>query len=54
MSRDPLLLLEDIEKSCLKILRYTESRQRGQVLADEMRLDATVRNIIASGEETSC
>ena len=50
MSRDPLLFLEDIEKSGLKILRYTETRQRGEIIADEMRLDAILFNLYVVGE----
>jgi uncharacterized protein with HEPN domain len=50
VSRDPLLLLEDIEKSCLKIVRYAEGRERGEVVGNEMRLDAILFNLHVVGE----
>jgi len=28
VSRDPLLFLEDIEKSCEKVVQYTEGRSK--------------------------
>jgi len=37
VSRDPLLLLEDIEKSCLKVIRYTEGRSKNQVFGEGVR-----------------
>ena len=50
MSRDLLLFLEDIEKSCAKIVLYTAELPRDQVFADEMRFDAILRNLHIIGE----
>jgi len=50
LSRDPLLLLEDIENSCVKIVRFTEGLGRDAVLADEMRFDAVLHNFQVVGE----
>ena len=50
MSRDPLLFLEDIEKSCEKVLRYTEGRSKDQVFEDDVRVDAVLLNLHIIGE----
>ena len=50
MSRDPLLLLEDIEKSCLKVIRYTEGRSKNQVFGEDVRADAVLLNLHIVGE----
>jgi uncharacterized protein with HEPN domain len=42
VSRETRLFLEDIEKSCAKIVRYTEGLGRDQVFVDEMRFDAVL------------
>ena len=50
MSRDPLLFLEDIEKSCEKLIRYTEGRSKDQVFQDDVRADAVLLNLHIIGE----
>ncbi|HEY9422481.1 MAG TPA: DUF86 domain-containing protein [Thermoanaerobaculia bacterium] len=50
MSRDVLLLLEDIETSCAKIIRYADGLPRDQVFADEMRFDGILFNLHVIGE----
>lgn len=50
MSRDPLLFLEDIEKSCEKVFRYTEGRSKDQVFEDDIRADAVLLNLHIIGE----
>lgn len=50
MSRDPLLFLEDIEKSCEKVVRYTEGRSKDQVFGDDIRADAVLLNLNIIGE----
>ena len=50
MSRDPLFFLEDIEKSCAKIGRYTEGLERTEVFEDELRFDAVLHNFQIIGE----
>lgn len=50
MSRDPLLLLEDIEKSCTKVIRFTEGLYKEEVLHDELRADAILLNLHIIGE----
>lgn len=50
MSRDPALFLEDIEGACRKIVRYTEGRERDEVLRDEMRFEAVLFNLHVIGE----
>lgn len=45
MSREPALFLEDIESACRKIVRYTEGREREEVLRDEMRFEAVLFNL---------
>lgn len=50
MSRDPLLFLEDIEKSCAKVVRYTEGRTKDQVFGEDVRVDAVLLNLHIIGE----
>lgn len=50
MSRDPLLFLEDIEKSCAKIVRYTHGLERAEFFGDELRFDAVLHNFQVIGE----
>ena len=50
MSRDPLLFLEDIEKSCEKVVRYTDGRSKDQVFEDEIRAEAVLLNLHIIGE----
>jgi uncharacterized protein with HEPN domain len=50
VSRDPLLFLEDIEKSCEKVVRYTEGRSKDQVFGDDIRADAVLLNLHIIGE----
>jgi uncharacterized protein with HEPN domain len=50
VSRDLVLFLEDIEKSCSKIVLYTAGQTRDEVFADEMRFDALLRNLHIIGE----
>lgn len=50
MSRDLVLFLEDIEKSCSKIVLYTAEQTRDEVFTDEMRFDAILRNLHIIGE----
>jgi len=49
VSRDPLLLLEDIEKSCAKIVRYTKGCSRDELFAGAMRLEAVLFNLHVVG-----
>jgi uncharacterized protein with HEPN domain len=48
--RNPRLFLEDIEKSCTKIILYTEGLTRDQVFTDELRLDGILFNLQVIGE----
>ncbi len=50
MSRDSLLLLEDIEKGCAKVVSYTEARSKDQVFEEEVRTDAVLLNLHIIGE----
>ena len=50
MSRDPLLFLEDIEKSCEKVVQYTDGRSKDQVFEDDVRADAVLLNLHIIGE----
>ena len=50
MSRDPLLFLEDIEKGCDKVVRYTEGRSKDQVFGEDVRADAILLNLHIIGE----
>jgi uncharacterized protein with HEPN domain len=50
VSRSSVLLLEDIKKSCERIVRYTSGLPRDQVFVDEMRFDAVLFNLHVIGE----
>jgi uncharacterized protein with HEPN domain len=50
VSREITLFLEDIQESCSKIVRFTSGQTRDEVLADEMRFDAILRNLHVIGE----
>ncbi len=50
MSRDWPLRLSDIRECCQKILGYTAQLTREDLSADEMLLDAVVRNLEIIGE----
>jgi uncharacterized protein with HEPN domain len=50
MSRDYLLYLEDIERALERIERYTQGQPFEAFSADEMRVDAVVRNLETLGE----
>lgn len=50
MSRNALLFLEDIEKSCIKIVGYTEGRTRDEALADVLSFDGVLFNLHVIGE----
>ena len=50
MLRSAVLLLEDIKKSCERIVRYTAGLTRDQVFVDEMRFDAVLFNLHIIGE----
>ncbi len=50
MSRDHLLVLEDIEQGCAKVVRYTAGLSKDDVFRDEVRLDAVLLNPHVIGE----
>ena len=50
MLRNARLFLEDIEKSCTKIVLYTEGLTRDQVFTSELRLDGILFNLQVIGE----
>jgi uncharacterized protein with HEPN domain len=50
VSREPLLLLRDIENSCAKVIRYSQGLTRDEVFADELRLDGILLNLHIIGE----
>ncbi|MDP8247588.1 MAG: DUF86 domain-containing protein [Candidatus Tritonobacter lacicola] len=50
MSRNISLYLEDIVKSCEKVLRFTKDMSREMFLQDEKTYDAVVRNLEIVGE----
>ncbi|MFL6232417.1 MAG: DUF86 domain-containing protein [Thermoanaerobaculia bacterium] len=50
MLRSAVLLLEDIKKSCERIVHYTAGLTRDQVFVDEMRFDAVLFNLHIIGE----
>jgi uncharacterized protein with HEPN domain len=50
VSRDPLLFLEDIEKSCEKVVQYTKGRSKDQVFEDDIRAEAVLLNLHIIGE----
>ena len=50
MSRDFLLSLQDIEKSCSKVVQHTAGLERDEVFADELRFDGILYNFHVIGE----
>jgi hypothetical protein len=50
LSRDPLFFLEDIEKSCSKVVRQTAGRDCDQVLTNELGFDGVLFNLHVIGE----
>ena len=50
MSRDVLLYLEDIQRACEKVLRYTQDATFETFTDDEKTFDAVVRNLEVIGE----
>ncbi len=50
MSRDYLLYLEDMQISCVKILRYTEDIDFDRFVTDERTYDAIIFNLVILGE----
>jgi uncharacterized protein with HEPN domain len=48
--RNARLFLEDVEKSCTKIVLYTEGLTRDQVFNDGLRLDGILFNLQVIGE----
>jgi uncharacterized protein with HEPN domain len=50
MSRDIRLLLEDMQLSCEKVIRYVTDLNQTQFLKDEKTYDAVVRNLTIIGE----
>ena len=50
MSRDPRVYLEDILESIRRIRAYVEGIDQNGLGADELRLDAVVRNLEVIGE----
>ncbi len=50
MSRNPRLYLEDIQKSCVKVLRFTQGLSFEQFKQDDLVYDAVLRNLEIIGE----
>ncbi len=50
ISRDYFLYLEDMQESCLQILRYTQGFTFKQFIEDDLVYDAVLRNIEIIGE----
>ena len=50
MSRDELLYLEDIQKSCEKVLRFTKGMTYKKFVSDDLHFDAVLRNLEIIGE----
>jgi len=50
VSRDERIYLEDMARSCRKVLRFVAELDREQFLADEKTYDAVVRNLEIVGE----
>ena len=50
MSRDPRVYLEDILESIRRIKAYVTGLDEDRLAADELRLDAVVRNLEVIGE----
>ena len=45
MSRDELMYLQDIAKSCERILRYSEGLTQSDLIHDQRSYDAVVRSL---------
>ena len=50
MSRNPRLYLEDIQQSCVKVLRFTAGLSFEQFKQDDLIYDAVLRNLEIIGE----
>jgi uncharacterized protein with HEPN domain len=50
MSRDEIIYLKDIVRSCEKILRFTQGLTQAELIRDEKTYDAVVRNLEIVGE----
>ncbi len=50
VSRDPRLLLQDIDRGCERILRYVGARSRDEALGDDLILDGILMNFHLIGE----
>jgi len=50
MSRDELMYLQDIAKSCHKVLKFTAGLTQADLANDEKTYDAVVRNLEIIGE----
>jgi uncharacterized protein with HEPN domain len=50
MSRDFRPFLDDIRRSCEKVLRYTQGMDLVQFVGDEKKFDAVLRNLSIIGE----
>jgi uncharacterized protein with HEPN domain len=50
MSRDEEMYLQDIVRSCEKILRFTAGLSLSELIQDEKTYDAVVRNLEIAGE----
>lgn len=50
MSRDEIMYLQDIAKSCEKVLRFTADLTLPELIQDEKTYDAVVRNLEIIGE----
>lgn len=50
MSRDPVLYLEDMQRSCDKIIRYIGDMEFETFIGDERTYDAVLRNLEIIGE----
>jgi uncharacterized protein with HEPN domain len=44
------VFLEEIEKGCAKVVRYTDGLSKDDVFRDEVRLDAVLMNLHVIGE----
>lgn len=49
-ARDWTLFLKDMQRFCAKVSRYTEGMDQHQFLADELIVDAVLRNLELLGE----
>lgn len=50
MSREFRFFLEDMQKSCEKVIRFTKEFKRDRFFSDEQRFDAVMRNLQIIGE----